>query len=75
MGAAVLRCSNVFCVFWWTRVSRQCFGITHVLEHCCDMYVSGVAHWGIVGGNFFFFFYMKNPVYLQSVRIHSANGR
>jgi hypothetical protein len=22
-----------------------------------------------------FFFFMKNPVYLQSVRIHSANGR
>jgi hypothetical protein len=25
--------------------------------------------------NIFFFFFMKNPVYLQSVRIHSANGR
>jgi hypothetical protein len=24
---------------------------------------------------FFFFFFMKNPFYLQSVRIHSANGR
>jgi hypothetical protein len=51
MGAAILRCSNVFCVLWWTRVSRKCFGIIRVLENYCDMYVFGVAHWGVVGGN------------------------